>query len=98
MPKVSVEKLEPGMTLSRPVKNEAGMVLIGEGTVMSDQLIEKLKRMGISSVFVEGASMPEKPKEEMIRELNERFKKTEREPQMSLLKRLFREHIEALYA
>jgi hypothetical protein len=85
------------MKLSKPVTNEAGMILLGEGTELTNALITRLENMNVQSVHVEGASMPAKPKEEMLAELDARFKKTENEPYMATLKKLFREHIEELY-
>ncbi len=97
MPKVTVNNLKPGMKLSKPVVNEAGMILLGEGTEITDVLIERLQNMNVSSVFVEGASKPQKPKEEVMAEIDARFKKTENEPHMGMLKRLIKEHVEELY-
>lgn len=97
MPKILVSNLKPGMKLSKPVLNEGGMILVGEGTTLTDAHIDRLNNMNISSVYVEGSSQPQKPKEEMLAELNFRFKKSENEPYMGLLKRLFTEHIEELY-
>ncbi|MDI6729612.1 MAG: hypothetical protein QMD44_11920 [Thermodesulfovibrionales bacterium] len=97
MPKVTVNNLKPGMKLSKPVVNEAGMILLGEGTEITNALIERLQNMNVSSVFVEGASKPQKPKEEAMAEIDARFKKTENEPHMGMLKKLLKEHVEELY-
>ncbi|MCL5062878.1 MAG: hypothetical protein M0Z70_12220 [Nitrospiraceae bacterium] len=98
MPKVSVNNLKPGMKLSKPVVNEAGMILLGEGTEITDSLIERLQNMNVSSVYVEeGASKPQKSKEDIMAEIDARFKKTENEPHMGMLKKLFKEHVEELY-
>ena len=50
--------------------------------------------MNISSVFVEGSAGPQKSKAELLAELDARFKKTEDEPYMSTLKKVFKERIE----
>ncbi|MCL4456881.1 MAG: hypothetical protein M1147_10350 [Nitrospirae bacterium] len=97
MPKVPANSLKPGMKLSKPVMNDAGMILLGEGTELTNALIERLQNMNVSSVYVEGAAAPQKPLEEILSELDARFKKTENEPNMGLLKKLFRDHIEGLY-
>jgi len=97
LPKVTVNNLKPGMKLSKPVVNEAGMILLGEGTEITDALIERLQNMNVSSVFVEGASKPQKPKEDAMAEIDARFKKTENEPHMGMLKKLLKEHVEELY-
>jgi hypothetical protein len=72
------------------------MILIGEGTVLSDSHIDRLQNMNISSVFVEGTAGPQKSKVELLAELDARFKKTEDEPYMSVLKRVFKERIEGM--
>jgi hypothetical protein len=95
--KVSVSSIKPGMRLSKPVINEAGMILLGEGTVLTNALIERLQNMNVSSIYIEGASEPERSKEDMLSEIDARFKKTEDEPYMGLLKRIFKEHIEEMY-
>lgn len=97
MPKVSVENLKPGMKLAKPVTNDAGMVLLGSGTELTASSIARLGNMNVSSVAVEGSSKPAKPKEEMFAEIDARFKKTEAEPNMSVLKKILQEHTEALY-
>jgi hypothetical protein len=85
------------MKLSKPVVNEAGMILLGEGTEITDALIERLQNMNVGSVFVEGASRPQKSKEDAMAEIDARFKKTENEPYMGMLKKLLKEHVEELY-
>lgn len=97
MPRVPIDKIKPGMKLSRPIVNEMDVVLIGEGVELTDVLIKRIIDMGISSIYIEGTPKPKKPKEEMLKELNERFKKTENEPHMYLLKKVLRESIEEMY-
>lgn len=85
------------MKLTKPVVNENGIILLGEGTVVTDAVIARLSNMNIMSVYVEGASEPRKSKEEMIAALDSRFRKTGNEPHMGTLKKLFMEHIEESY-
>ncbi len=98
MKKVSVEILKPGVKLAKPVVNDSGMIIIGDGTVLSDVHIERLQNMNINTVYVEGTAGPSKSKEELLAELDARFKKTEEEPYMSILKKVLREHIEGMSA
>jgi hypothetical protein len=85
------------MRLGKSVLNENGMVLLSEDTELTDSTIEKLKYMKVDGVHVKGVSKPEKPREEMLRELDERFKKVDGAPCMSLIKKVMQEHIEGLY-
>lgn len=96
MKRVSVDSLKPGVKLAQPVVNDSGMIIIGEGTVLSDSHIDRLQNMNISSVFIEGSAGPQKSKAELIAELDARFKKTEDEPYMSTLKKAFKERIEGM--
>lgn len=98
MPKIAVEKLKPGMKLAKPVVNESGMILLGEGTELTEARIDRLNAMNIQSVDIEGAAKPQKTKEEMLADIAQRFSKTEHEPYMGVLKRLFLEHIEEMNA
>jgi len=94
--RVLVEKLKAGMKLAKPVVNDAGMILIGEGTVLLQTHINRLQNMSIITVFVEGTAGPEKTVEELIAELDARFRKTENEPYMATLKRIMKEVIEGM--
>jgi hypothetical protein len=97
LPRVMVDKLEPGTKLAKPVTNQNGVVILGEDTELTEALIEKLQVMNIPSVYVQGLSRPAAPKEEMLAQLDKRFSAVEKEPHMDMLKRLIREHIEGLY-
>jgi hypothetical protein len=97
MRKVSSERLTPGMKLARPVCNANGMVLLGENTELTDVLIERVKDMDVGSVYVQGTSQQEVPKDVVLAGLDKRFEGTETEVHMALLRQILREHIEALY-
>lgn len=97
MRKVAVEKLESGMKLAKPVLAPSGIVLLGEGTELTESRIERIRDMNVTSVFVEGTAVRAVPKEEMLAQLNARFKNVEDKPHMGTLKEIMREHIEGLY-
>lgn len=97
MPCINIEKAQPGMILSKPVVNNFGIILMGEGTALTDPIIQKLKNMNISVVHIEGDAKMKKPKEEMLSEVEARFKKTEDKPYMRTIKKLLIKHIERLY-
>ena len=85
------------MILAQPVLNGDGIVLLGEGTELTDAMIERLNHMHHVHVCVKGTSRPEKPLEEMLLELDRRFAQVEGEPYMAVFKKVLREHIEGLY-
>jgi hypothetical protein len=95
--RVAITDLKPGMKLGKPIQNDSGMVLLPEGTELTLSIIDRIDAMGISSVLIQGKKVPLKPKEELLEEVNERFKKTENERHMDLIKRLTIEHINKLY-
>jgi hypothetical protein len=95
--KIALDKLESGMKLAKPVENSSGMVLLGENTELTVELIDKIKGMGIDSVYIQGMTKPSVPIEVMLSDLDGRFKRVENEPYMDVLKKVFKEHIESLY-
>ena len=97
MAKIPIEQLKPGMKLGRPLLNASGMVLMAEGTELTEARISKIENMGVDSVFIEGPTRPTKPKEELLASLDRRFAKVEENPSMALIKKTVKEHIEALY-
>jgi hypothetical protein len=96
MPKVSVEELKPGMKLGKPL-SRGNMVLLGEGTVLTETWIDRIGDMGIDGVFVDGPSEQPIPKEEAIRQLDARFRNVLSKPYMEQLRKMVKEHIEGLY-
>jgi hypothetical protein len=97
MPRVAVENLQEGMKLLRPVTDKNGMVLLSEGTVLSEKWIERIQDMAIEAVYIDGPTQKTIPKEEELARLDARFKYMEDVPYMKLLKKIVREHIEGLY-
>lgn len=97
MLRVSINDLIPGMKLAEPVNNESGIVLLSEGTELSTSIIERIKTIGIPSVFIVGKKAPLRSKEEVLNEVNARFMKTENERHIDSLKRLVIEHVNKLY-
>ncbi|NLM98363.1 MAG: HD-GYP domain-containing protein [Halanaerobiaceae bacterium] len=50
--KVFVDELEPGMRVAREIENQFGAILVNDGMILDENLIEKLKRLGISTVEI----------------------------------------------
>lgn len=97
MSRVPVSKLVPGATLLRPVVNRNGLVLIAEGTELTETLINKIRSMDVDSVYVRGSKKLLPPCEEMLKGLDKRFSKVESEPFMSVIKTAVTGHIMSLY-
>jgi len=76
MQKIPVEKALKGMVLAKPVARENGVVLMGEGTELSESLIGKLKDLEIQSITVKGrpfSTGEEKTLQQIYDELESRF-------------------------
>jgi len=97
MPKIALDKIQPGMKLAKPVTNQNGLVILAENTELTVTLIEKINDLDIGGVYIKGITQPDIPKEEMLTGLNRRFKNVENEPYMDVIKQILKEHIEGLY-
>jgi hypothetical protein len=90
MQRVPLDMLKPGMVCAKAVVNDKGMTLCAEGTELSAAMIERLKRMGISSLVVKGTpidtGVPPKTKEELLAEMQARFVPTAGDAIMDRLK------------
>lgn len=49
---MSLDSLHKGMTLGRPIFNEDGRLLLGRGVVLSGFYIQRLRQLGLTSVFI----------------------------------------------
>lgn len=85
------------MRLARPILNKNGLVIIREDTELTENLIGRIRDLGVDAVQVVGPSLDLPPMEETLAALDRRFKKVETAPHMDLLKRLIAEHIKSLY-
>jgi hypothetical protein len=97
MSRVPVGELEAGMVLAKPIVNENGIALVGEGSELTDALIERIQNMQIHTVSIIGAGKRTGSKEEAIEELEKRFRTVGDNVHMNTLKRILREHIAGLY-
>lgn len=97
MPRLSVGELKPGMTLSRPVVNERGTVLLPGGIELEPKIIEKISAMGVDTVFVKGTPACLPPREQVDAVLDRRFKMVEGSAEMCRLKESMKKHLEGLY-
>jgi len=97
MPKIPPSKLVAGMKLAKPVLAKNGMVMLGEGTELTELWIERIQDMDIQNIFVEGPPIQTVPKEDALASLEARFTMVEGKPYMNNIKKLVKEHIEGLY-
>jgi hypothetical protein len=99
MQKIPVGFGKAGMVLARDVflqQSDRGIPVCTKGAPLSEPLLEKLARMGINSICVEGhpVSVPdEKPLEELLEDLDKRFKKVEGNPLMARMRERIRKKL-----
>lgn len=53
MYRISIDALRPGMTIAKAVYTSDGHILINKGVMVKERYINHLRRLGISSVYVE---------------------------------------------
>ncbi|MEN6489967.1 MAG: hypothetical protein ABFD66_14000 [Smithella sp.] len=97
MPRIPADKLVPGMKLAKPVTAKNGMVMLGEGTELTETWIERIRDMDITSIFVDGPPVQTLSKEEALANLEARFAKVNDKLYMNIIKKVTKEHIEGLY-
>jgi hypothetical protein len=88
--KILTAQAAEGMVLARDVETPEGRILCGKGTELTASLIERLKKMEISHVAVEGHPVREpgeKTLEEELRVIEERFSRVKHIPPLMYLKK-----------
>jgi hypothetical protein len=96
LPRLPLDKIQLGMQLSRHAVNNSGVLLLERGTVITDEIIGKLRNAEVRHLFVADNSDDERL-DEMLSALEKRFAMTRDEPHMGVLKELLREHMEDIY-
>lgn len=87
-----------GMVLAKDVLTPEGRVLCGKGTVLSGNLIERLKKMEIAHILVEGHPVQmegEKTLEEELQDIEVRFSRVTKIAPLMYLKKRIKERVVA---
>lgn len=90
MQKILTAMAGPGMVLAKDVQTGEGRVLCGKGTELDQGLIDRLQRMEISHITVEGHPVVvegEKSLEEELADIELRFSKVSNIPPLMYLKK-----------
>jgi hypothetical protein len=96
MQKIPLTLAASGMILAQDIKNPdnpEGPPLCGKGVTLTDSLLDRLQRMGIQSIAVEGHPVNiegEKSLEEELEILDRRFRKVTDDPLMNKLREMYR--------
>jgi hypothetical protein len=94
---MTLDALQEGMVLAKPVTNTNGVVMLPEGAVLTHSMIRKMRDMDVEYASIKGEPADSASMDQVIADLNRRFEKVERAPHMETIKRLVREHLEGLY-
>ncbi|MDA1001307.1 MAG: hypothetical protein O2807_12435 [bacterium] len=89
------------MVIARPVETANGQVLCAAGTKMTESLLDRLERLEISHITVEGHPVDDgKPKqtlEEQLAEVRLRFQGLEENKLMTALRLVVEKHIREIF-
>lgn len=93
MQRIPLEHAAPGMRLAKTVENESGQTLLPQGTELTEELIERLTRMRVTRIAVEGhpVNLPNQkpPDPEKIRlDIERAFIRLRDDPTMMELKEM----------
>lgn len=95
MQKIPLKLAKAGMKLAKPVVNDRGMTLCGAGTELAEETIQRLVRMEVKRIAVEGHPVDtggkEKSLAQKLEELDTRFKKVQNDPLMKKIKNMMSE-------
>ncbi len=93
MQRIPLKLAKAGMKLAKPVEKDNGMVLMAEGTELTDSLLSRLDGMDIESVVVkgnpvdlDGASGEATSYDKRIERMDHLFRKHQADPYMMKLK------------
>jgi hypothetical protein len=97
MKKIPADSLTPGMKLAKAVLSQNGMVMLSEGTELTEKWIERIQDMGLDGVFIDAPTEQTISKEDALAQLEARFKLVANQPRMANIKSILGKHIEGLY-
>lgn len=100
MRRLTVDKLNIGMVLAQDVAREDGVILMGKGSAITEDVIQLLERLEIESVVVEGdqfASAEERQAflKEAEEQLVMRFSRVEDDKVLMAIREMFRKRIKS---
>jgi len=94
-----LHELLPGLVLAKPVVNANGLPIVAVGTILDAAMIERLRQMGLTSVYVEGDALDSggKTLAELEAELEHRFRQVAQDPIQQLILRTLRRRVRATH-
>lgn len=68
MQKISLANLQPGMVVGRPIFSSDGVLLLNTGTVLTEDFITRLIKIGLGSIYIKNSLLDDIEVPEVIRE------------------------------
>jgi hypothetical protein len=99
MQNIPLAQAAPGMVLAKEIKSSddpASMTVCGKGVTLTESMIERLRRMGVQSLTVEGHPVRvegEATTEQLLAALEHRFSRVMNDPRMMKIKGMYRKQI-----
>lgn len=100
MQKIPLKLAKPGMVLAKPVAKDNGMVLLAQGTELNESALERMERMNIERIVIEG-ELPDLDGAgagtnygQILDKLDHLFRKHEKDAWMMKLKKGFRHYLQ----
>ena len=97
MQRIKVEQAAPGMVIAHPIETPSGQILCAKGTELTEGLVERLEKIEITHVFVDGHPVddgkPIKSLDEELSALEQRFSAITDNKLMSALKMIVQKHL-----
>ena len=101
MQRIKVEQAATDMVIAQPVETSTGQVLCSKGTVLNQTLIDRLEKIDITHITLEGHPVddgkPVKTLEEEMAEIDIRFRSVLDNKLMAALKVVVQKHIQKKY-
>ena len=98
MQKIPLKLAKPGFVLAKPVLRDNGMVLLAEGTELSESLLTRLEDMDVAAVVVKGEPVDMEGAAgsggfaKRLERLDHLFRRYKADPWMGRVKERLREH------
>ena len=99
MQKIPIQLAETGMKLAKDVyigSTPTGAPICGNGTVLTNVMITRLKKIGITVLYVAGLPLcveNQPSSDDLLHGLDDRFTKTRQEPLNALLYNIIRKNL-----
>jgi len=97
MQRIKVEQAAPGMVIAHPLETPNGQILCAKGTELTGGLVDRLEKIEITHVFVEGHPVDDgrhrKSLEEELSALEQRFSSVADDKLMGALKMIVQKYL-----